>query len=55
MARASLLTYDPVGMAEMQAMLMYLDPLPAREALGYGHDDVGRAIKESVVATLKHR
>jgi dihydroflavonol-4-reductase len=46
--------YDPVGMAEMQAMLMYLDPLPAREALGYGHDDVGRAIGESVTATLKY-
>jgi nucleoside-diphosphate-sugar epimerase len=47
--------YDPVGMAEMQAILLYLDPLPAREALGYGHDDVGRAIEESVVATLKYR
>jgi nucleoside-diphosphate-sugar epimerase len=46
--------YDPVGMAEMQAMLLYLDPLPAREALGYGHDDVGRAIGESAIAMLEH-
>jgi dihydroflavonol-4-reductase len=46
--------YNPVAMAEMQALLLYLDPLPAREALGYGHDDVGRAIGESVTATLKY-
>jgi nucleoside-diphosphate-sugar epimerase len=46
--------YDPVGMAEMQATLLYLDPLPAREALGYGHDDLAQAIQDTVTATLKH-
>jgi len=44
--------YDPVGMAEMQATLLYLDPMPAREALEFAHDDLGEAIGDSVAATL---
>jgi hypothetical protein len=46
--------YDPVGMAEMQASTLYLDPMPARESLGFARDDLAEAIQETVEATLKH-
>jgi nucleoside-diphosphate-sugar epimerase len=46
--------YDPVGMAEMQATLLYLDPMPAREALGFGHDDTAQAIRDTVMASLEY-
>lgn len=46
--------YDPVGIAEMQATLLFLDPLPAMEALEYGQDDLAQAIRDTVEATLKY-
>lgn len=46
--------YDPVGMAEMQATQLFLDPMPAIEALDYGYDDLAKAIQDTVDATLKH-
>jgi dihydroflavonol-4-reductase len=46
--------YDPVGMAEMQATQLFLDPMPAIEALDYGRDDLAKAIQDTVDATLKH-
>ncbi len=46
--------YDPVGMAEMQATMLFLDPLPAKEALEYGKDDLVQAIRDTVEATQKY-
>lgn len=46
--------YDPVGMAEMQATLLFLDHIPAIEALEYGRDNLAQAIQDTVEATLKH-
>jgi nucleoside-diphosphate-sugar epimerase len=46
--------YDPVGMAEMQATLLFLDPLPAIEALEYGQDNLAKAIRDTVEATQKY-
>mgnify|MGYP002776987938 FL=1 len=46
--------YDPVGMAQMQATLLFLDPMPAIEALEYSRDDLAQAIRDTVEATLKH-
>lgn len=43
--------YDPIGMAEMQAATLYLDPMPAMEALGYGPMDLAQAIQDTVKAT----
>jgi hypothetical protein len=41
-------------MAEMQASTLHLDPMPARESLGFGRDDLSKAIRDTVEATLKH-
>jgi nucleoside-diphosphate-sugar epimerase len=46
--------YDPIGMAEMQAVLLFLDPLPAKEALQYGEDSLAQAIRDTVEATQKY-
>ncbi len=46
--------YDPLDVARWQAELLYLDPIPAMEALGYGPDDLGAAIRDTVRATLAH-
>lgn len=43
--------YDPIGMAEMQATLLFLDPMPAIEALEYDRDDLAQAIRDTVAAT----
>lgn len=40
--------YDPVGMAEMQAIQLFLDPMPAIEALAYDRDDLAKAIQDTV-------
>lgn len=45
--------YDPVGMAEMQATQLFLDPMPAIEALEYGRDQLAKAIQDTVEATLR--
>lgn len=45
--------YDPVGMAEMQATQLFLDPMPAIEALEYDRDDLAKAIQDTVEATLR--
>ncbi|MFM7426059.1 MAG: hypothetical protein ACKO7W_13890 [Elainella sp.] len=46
--------YDPIGMAEMQATQLFLDPMPAMEALEYGLDDLAQAIKDTVKATIAY-
>ena len=46
--------YDPVDVARWQAELLFLDPQPAMEALGYGPDDLATAIRDTVRATLAH-
>lgn len=46
--------YDPVAVARWQEQFLYLDPLPAMEALGFGPDDLGAAIRHTVEATLAH-
>lgn len=46
--------YDPVAVAEWQNQFLYVDPLPAMEALGFGPDDIGAAISDTVKATLEH-
>jgi nucleoside-diphosphate-sugar epimerase len=46
--------YDPIGMAEMQATLLFLDPMPAKEVLEYGRDDLAQAIRDTVEATQKY-
>jgi nucleoside-diphosphate-sugar epimerase len=46
--------YDPVSMAQMQQHFLHLDPLPAMEALGFGPDDLQRAINDTVTATRLH-
>lgn len=43
--------YDPVSMVRMQQHFLHLDPLPAMEAIGFGPDDLQRAIKDTVTAT----
>jgi nucleoside-diphosphate-sugar epimerase len=46
--------YDPVDVAIWQSHHLYLDPLPAMEALGFGPDDINAAIAETVRATQAH-
>ena len=46
--------YDPVGLLEIEEHLLYIDPLPAMQALNYQHEDIGAAIRESVAATLRY-
>lgn len=55
LARAGLETgYDPVAVARWQDQLLYLDPAPAMQALGYGPDDLAAAIRDTVHATRRH-
>jgi nucleoside-diphosphate-sugar epimerase len=46
--------YDPVEVARWQSEPLFLDPLPAMEALGYGPDDLAAAVRDTVRATLAH-
>jgi hypothetical protein len=46
--------YDPVGLLEIEDSLLYIDPLPAMQALDYPPEDIAAAIRESVSATLRH-
>jgi dihydroflavonol-4-reductase len=46
--------YDPVAVASWQEQLLYLDPAPAMEALGFGPDDLAAAIRDTVEATRRH-
>lgn len=43
--------YDPLGMAEMQASMLFPDPQPAKETWDHGHDDLAQAIRDTVSAT----
>jgi dihydroflavonol-4-reductase len=43
--------YNPADVVLWQAAHFYLDPLPARQALHFGDDDMDRAIAETVSAT----
>lgn len=44
--------YDPLELVRLQAERLFLDPLPAMEALDYGADDLAAAVRETVAATL---
>ena len=46
--------YDPLDVARWQEEDLFLDPAPAMEALGYGPDDIARAIHDTVRATQAH-
>jgi dihydroflavonol-4-reductase len=46
--------YDPVGLLDIEDTLLYIDPLPAMQALDYPPEDIAAAIRESVTATLRH-
>jgi hypothetical protein len=46
--------YDPVAVGGWEEAPLFLDPAPAMEALGYGPDDIGTAIADTVAATLAH-
>ncbi|WP_158547523.1 NAD(P)-dependent oxidoreductase [Rhodovulum sp. 12E13] len=46
--------YDPLDVARWQEEELFLDPAPAMDALGYGTDDIARAIRETVLATQAH-
>lgn len=45
--------YDPIGMLEMEENNFFIDPEPAMETLDYPHEDIAKAIRESVQATLQ--
>ena len=52
MAAAGIETgYDPADVVLWQAAHLYLDPLPGRQALHFGDDDMDLAISETVSAT----
>jgi nucleoside-diphosphate-sugar epimerase len=52
MAAAGIETgYDAADVVRWQAAHLYLDPLPARQVLRFGEDDLGRAIADTVSAT----
>lgn len=44
--------YDPRDVASWQEIKLYLDPLPAMQALGFEKGDLATAVKETVAATL---
>lgn len=44
--------YDPHDVAHWQEIKLYLDPLPAMQALDFGTDDLATAVKDTVAATL---
>jgi dihydroflavonol-4-reductase len=46
--------YDPIGLLDIEDHLLYIDPLPPMQALGYQPEDIAKAIQESVTATLRH-
>ena len=46
--------YDPVGMLDIEDSLLYIDPLPAIQALDYQPEDIAAAVRESVTATLRY-
>lgn len=46
--------YDPVDVARWQFEPLFLDPVPAMEALGYGRDDLAAAVVDTVRTTLDH-
>jgi len=46
--------YDPIGLLDIEDYLLYIDPLPAMQALNYQPEDIATAIQESVTATLRH-
>jgi nucleoside-diphosphate-sugar epimerase len=46
--------YDPVGFLDIEAELLYIDPKASMDALGFQHEDIAKAILESVEATLAH-
>lgn len=46
--------YDPLAVARWQEQLLYLDPAPAMQALGFGPADIAAAIAETVRATRRH-
>lgn len=46
--------YDPVGLLDIEDADLFIDPLPAMQALGFGTEDIDQAIGESIRATRRH-
>ena len=46
--------YDPIGLLEIENVDLFIDPLPAMQALRFGPEDIDEAIGQSVAATLRH-
>lgn len=46
--------YDSLDVARWQSEPLFIDPLPAMQALCYGHDDMAAAVRDTVRATLEH-
>jgi nucleoside-diphosphate-sugar epimerase len=45
---------DPLGLLDIEDQLLYIDPLPSMQALDFQPEDIVKAIKESVEATLTY-
>jgi nucleoside-diphosphate-sugar epimerase len=45
--------YDPVGLLDIQEENLFIDPAPAMKILQYTAEDMEKAIKETVEATIK--
>jgi nucleoside-diphosphate-sugar epimerase len=46
--------YDPIGLLEIENADLFIDPLPAMQALRFGPENISDAIRESIEATLRH-
>ena len=44
--------YDPLGLLEFEEYDFYIDPISSMKELNYGFEDINKAIKESIEATL---
>lgn len=45
--------YHPLGLLEMEDQFLYIDPIPSMQALSYPAEDIRKAIRESIEATLQ--
>jgi nucleoside-diphosphate-sugar epimerase len=46
--------YDPIGLLDIENVDLFIDPLPAMQALVFGPEDLSDAIRESIEATQRH-
>ena len=47
--------YDPLGLLDIEHADLFIDPLPAMQALDFGSEDIDAAIGESVAATRRYQ